>query len=163
MTQASPSLTGLLHVAIKSADLTRTGHSYLNILEMEEFARPDFGYPGDWIGVPGVAAIIHVYAGGPALGTEGIAHLETAFDHVSIATTDYHGFVARLVEAGIPHREFVVPGTPLWQLFAYDPSGAQIELTFDSRSELGPPPDMSAGRGYVTGQGFLDPACHGAN
>jgi hypothetical protein len=30
---------------------------------------------------------------------------------------------------GLTWREFLVPGTTLWQLFVYDPSGMQIELT----------------------------------
>jgi hypothetical protein len=51
-----------------------------------------------------------------------------------------------------------VPGTTLWQLFVYDPSGVQLELTFDGGNEEGPPPDMRDGRRYVAGQGFFDPA-----
>lgn len=55
----------------------------------------------------------------------------------------------------MPYREFIVPGTTLWQLFAYDPSGVQFELTFDARVEEGPPPDMSLGRSYVAGESFF--------
>ncbi len=48
-----------------------------------------------------------------------------------------------------------MPGTALWQLFVYDPSGVQIELTFDSTNETGPPPDLREGRRYVAGESFL--------
>jgi hypothetical protein len=85
-----------------------------------------------------------------------------AIDHVSITATGFHAFAARLRDAGVPTREFIVPGTPLWQLFAYDPSGVQLELTFDSRTEAGPPPDQSDGRRYVAGENFFEPARHAA-
>ncbi len=151
-------ITGLFHVAIKTADLDKTRRFYLDILGLAEVPRPDFGYPGAWIGVrmPGGAAIVHIYAGGPALGPEGIAPSgSAAIDHISLTATGYHDFVARFREADIPFREFIVPGTTLWQLFAYDPSGVQLELTFDARSETGPPPDMSEGRRYIAGQSFF--------
>lgn len=155
---AAPSLQGLLHVAIKTADLGRTQRFYLEVLGLQKMPRPDFGYPGAWLGLPGPGPIFHIYAGGPALGPGGVApHGSAAIDHVSLTATGYHAFVARLQAHGIPFREFIVPGTPLWQLFAYDPSGVQLELTFDSRMEEGPPPDLSGERRYVAGRGFFDP------
>lgn len=158
---AEPALQGLLHVAIKTSDLARTRRFYVDVLGLREMPRPDFGYPGAWLGLPGPGPIIHIYAGGPALGPGGVAPKgSAAIDHVSLTAGGYHGFVARLQAHGIPFREFVVPGTPLWQLFAYDPSGVQLELTFDSRTEDGPPPDLSDGRRYVAGEGFFDPGSH---
>ena len=151
-------VTGLFHVAIKTADLERTRKFYLDVLGLTEVARPDFGYPGAWIGVamPGAAAILHIYAGGPAMGPDGAAPSGTAaIDHVSLTASGYHNFAARFRDAGIAFREFIVPGTTLWQLFAYDPSGVLLELTFDSRSESEPPPDMSDGRRYVAGESFF--------
>ncbi len=154
----APTLQGLLHVAIKTADLALTRRFYLEVLGLQEMPRPDFGYPGAWLGLPGPGPIFHIYAGGPALGPSGIAPKGTAaIDHVSLTASGYRGFIARLEAHGVPFREFIVPGTPLWQLFAYDPSGVQLELTFDSRTEDGPPPDLSDGRRYVAGQSFFDP------
>ena len=152
-------LAGLLHVAIKTDDLAATRRFYIDILGMQDFERPNFGYPGAWMGVPGAGPVIHIYAGGPALGPEGHAPKgSAAIDHVSVTATGYHAFAARLDAAGIPTRAFIVPGTPLWQLFAYDPSGVLLELTFDSRTEEGPPPDVSEGRRYVAGESFFVPA-----
>ena len=158
---AAPALQGLLHVAIKTADLARTRRFYLEVLGLQEMPRPDFGYPGAWLGLAGPGPIFHIYAGGPALGLSGLAPQGTAsIDHVSLTASGYHGFVARLQGHSIPFREFIVPGTPLWQLFAYDPSGVQLELTFDSRAEGGSPPDLSDGRRYVAGQSFFDPGSY---
>src|SRR5258708_17688467 len=59
---------GLYHIAIKTDDLAATRKFYVDIIGLREFPRPDFGYPGAWIGCtqPGGLAIMHIYAGGPA-------------------------------------------------------------------------------------------------
>jgi catechol 2,3-dioxygenase-like lactoylglutathione lyase family enzyme len=151
-------ITGLFHVAIKTADLAATRRFYLDVIGLSEVPRPDFGYPGAWIGVPqpGGQAILHIYAGGPALGPSGVAPKGTAaIDHVSLTAVGYTDFVARFREAGLVWREFLVPGTTLYQLFVYDPSGVMLELTFDGRVEGGDGPDMRPGRRYVAGEDFF--------
>ncbi|GAN77893.1 VOC family protein [Acidisphaera rubrifaciens] len=153
-------ITGLFHVAIKTADLAATRRFYCDVLGLAEAARPDFGYPGAWfaVPVPGGAAILHIYAGGPALGPDGVAEVgSAAIDHVSLTAVGYADFVARFREAGLDWREFLVPGTTLYQLFVYDPNGVQLEITFDGRAETGVAPDMSEGRRYVAGQSFFRP------
>ncbi len=162
-TDNAPMVAGLFHVAIKTNDLTTTVAFYTKVLGLVSVFRPDFGYPGAWLGVPlpGGQAIMHIYAGGPALGPEGVTPVGTAaIDHVSIACRGYHGYVARFQAAGLDWREFLVPGTTLWQLFVYDPSGVQLELTFDGANEAGAPPDMSPGRSYVAGSSFFNPATY---
>lgn len=151
---------GLFHLAIKTANLEATRAFWVGVIGLREIARPDFGYPGAWLacGQPGGQAIIHVYAGGPALGPSGQAPSGTgAIDHVSLACSGYHAYVARFSAAQLDWREFLVPGTTLWQLFVYDPSGVQLELTFEGAVEAGAPPDMSAARVYRAGQSFFDP------
>ncbi len=138
-------IEGLLHIAIKTGDLAATRAFYLDVLGMQEIPRPDFGYPDTWLGLPGPGP-----AGTVPLGT-------AAVDHVPLTARGDHGFIARLQAHGIAFREFIVPGTPLWQLFAYDPSGVQIELTFDSRREDRPLPDLSPGRAYMAGESFFVP------
>jgi catechol 2,3-dioxygenase-like lactoylglutathione lyase family enzyme len=150
---------GLFHCAIKTADLNATRRFYTEVLGLLEVARPDFGYPGAWLACPqpGGAAIIHIYAGGPALGADGRAPLgSAAIDHLSLSCSGYAAFKARFIAHGLAWREFVVPGTALWQLFVYDPSGVQLELTFNGDAEAGPPPDLSEARRYVAGAGFFD-------
>ena len=104
---------------------------------------------------------MHIYAGGPALGPEGKAPAGTAaIDHVSLSCCGYRSYVSRFKAAGLDWREFVVPGTSLWQLFVYDPSGVQLELTFESGGEGEEKPDMSAGRKYIAGASFFDEATY---
>jgi catechol 2,3-dioxygenase-like lactoylglutathione lyase family enzyme len=68
---------GLYHVAIKTEDLAATRKFWTDIIGLSEFPRPDFGYPGVWLGCPqpGGLAIVHVYAGGPALVATGASSL----------------------------------------------------------------------------------------
>lgn len=150
---------GLFHLAIKTADLAATRAFWTGVIGLREIARPDFGYPGAWLacGQPGGQAIIHVYAGGPAMGPEGTAPRGTgAIDHVSLACSGYHAYRERFCAAGLDWREFLVPGTTLWQLFVHDPSGVQLELTFEGAVEPGAPPDLSDARRYRAGQPFFD-------
>jgi catechol 2,3-dioxygenase-like lactoylglutathione lyase family enzyme len=150
------SISGLLHVAIKTNDLAATIAFYRDVIGLSELHRPAFGYPGAWLGTADGAALIHIYAGGPALGADGVAPVGTAaIDHVSLTATGFHQFIKSFRAQGIDWREFKVPGTSLWQLFVYDPSGVQLELTFDGAREDGPEPDMSPGRSYVAGASFF--------
>ena len=156
----------LFHLAIKTADLQATRAFWVDLIGLREVARPDFGFPGAWLACsqPGGAAIIHVYAGGPALGeSREVPRGTAAIDHVSLACSGYHAYVARFRAAGLDWREFLVPGTSLWQLFVYDPSGVQLELTFEGSGESGAPPDMSPERAYCAGVSFLTqlPEPHG--
>ena len=58
-----------------------------------------------------------------------------AIDHISLSCSGFREYIARFKAAGLEWREFLVPGTTLWQLFVYDPSGVQLELTFEGAVE----------------------------
>jgi catechol 2,3-dioxygenase-like lactoylglutathione lyase family enzyme len=151
---------GLFHLAIKTNDLAASERFYKDVIGLVEFPRPPFGFPGAWLGVavPGGQAVIHLYAGGPALGADGrTPEGSAAIDHVSLSAIGYHDYIRRFREHGLDWREFAVPDTTLWQLFVYDPSGVQLELTFNGVAEAGPAPDMSPGRRYVAGTSFFRP------
>jgi extradiol dioxygenase family protein len=153
-------INGLFHVAIKTNDLELTRNFYCETLGLKETFRPDFGFPGAWIGcpIPGGQAIIHIYAGGPVFSSDGKAPTgSSAIDHLSLSCSGYHEFRSKFIESGYPFKEFLVPGTSLWQLFVYDPSGVQLELTFEGSAESGAVPDTSPARRYVAGSNFFEP------
>lgn len=158
-------ITGLFHVALKTSDLDRTVRFYCDVIGLTQTPRPNFGYPGAWLALPtpGGLGIIHVYAGGPALGADGKAPSGTgAIDHVSVTAVGYRDYIARFEATGLPWRAFLVPDTTYWQLFVYDPSGVQLELTFDARTEGGVPPEVPEARRYIAGRSFFDPATYPA-
>lgn len=151
-------VNGLFHIAVKTARLDSSLSFYKDALGLKEVDRPDFGYPGAWLACPGLGggAIVHLYAGGPALGGEKrVATGSAAIEHISLACSGFQDFRDRFAAQSLPWREFLVPGTSLWQLFVYDPNGVQIELTFEGALEAGATPDMSAGRAYVAGESFF--------
>jgi hypothetical protein len=65
-----------------------------------------------------------------------------------------HGFIEKFKKHGLDWREFNVREAGPWQLFVYDPSGVQLEITFDADKENGPEPDMK-NHGYVAGSSFF--------
>ena len=83
-----------------------------------------------------------------------------AIDHVSLSCSGYRSYISRFKAAGLDWREFAVPGTTLWQLFVYDPSGVQLELTFEGAIEGSEPPGLSPGRVYVPGASFFRQASY---
>ena len=152
----------LFHIAIKTANLEHSVAFWTGILGLRPVDRPDFGYPGAWLacGPPGGPAIIHLYAGGPVFGSVDAPRAAPlgsgAIDHVSLSCGGWSAMRERVRAAGLEWREFAVPGTTLWQLFVHDPSGVQLELTFDGATEDGSPPDTSPGRVYRAGESFFD-------
>ncbi len=156
-------ITGLLHVAIKTEDLEATVAFYTKVIGLRLAPRPDFGFAGAWLAVPTAVgeAVIHIYAGGPALGREGRVPPETgAIDHVSVTAVGWNAFRERFAQAGLPWREFLIPNTTYWQLFVYDPSGVQLELTFDAQGEGIAVPEVPDAMRYRAGESFFDASCY---
>ena len=152
-------VSGLFHIAIKTADLDATIKFYSEVIGLRLAERPPLTYPGAWLAVPDGPSIIHIYAGEPAKSADGkVASGTAAIDHVSITASGYHDFIASFRRHGLDWRENKVPNTTLWQLFVYDPSGVQLELTFEGSRETGPTPNMSDERRYVAGISFFRPA-----
>ena len=57
---------GLYHIAVKTENLAATRKFYVDIVGLREFPRPDFGYPGAWLGCSqpgGLAPVSAVYVG----------------------------------------------------------------------------------------------------
>jgi len=155
----SCAVTGLLHVLVKTNDLPRTLVFYKKVLGLREATRPPFGFPGAWMAcaTPNAELIIHIWAGGPGMGKDGVSPYGTGtIDHVSLGAVGYRGFRERFQHYGLDWREFVIPNTTLFQMFVYDPSGVQIELTFDLGAEPSYDTNIDPAHRYTPGEEFFD-------
>ena len=150
----------LFHVALKSGDLDATVRFYTEVLGMIVADRPPIGFPGAWLkpAQPGADAMIHLYAGDSALEPDGSLQTGSgAVDHVSVVCQGYSEFRERFRKFGLEWRENLVPATPLWQLFVYDPNGVQLELTFHAAAENEAAPVIAAQRLYRARERWFRP------
>lgn len=153
----------LFHTAIKTADLGATVRFYTEVLGMVEAPRPPVGFPGAWLKPPqpGVDASIHLYAGDAAREADGtVVTGSAAIDHLSVVCQGYQDFKTRFERFGLDYRENLVPATPIWQLFIYDPNGIQLELTFHAAAEPQETPQISAARQYKPRERWFQPALY---
>lgn len=153
----------LFHTAIRTADLGATVRFYTEVLGMVVADRPPIGFPGAWLkpAQAGADAIIHVYAGDAASEADGSVQAGSgAIDHVSVVCHGYGEFKAQFEKFGLDYRENLVPATPLWQLFVYDPNGVQLELTFHSAAEREATPVIAPQRLYQARERWFQSALY---
>jgi len=130
-------VTELNHYLIRANDLERTKDFYCEVLGFEVMPRPDFPFPGYWLGVNGRIQVHMAQAGVPNsklyyLGSPKNAATNNSgvIDHVAFLATDPDGFVKRLKSLGVPCRPRNFPESGLYQLFVKDPDGLTVELNF---------------------------------
>jgi catechol 2,3-dioxygenase-like lactoylglutathione lyase family enzyme len=130
-------VTELNHYFVRSKDLEKSRHFYCDVLGFEVMPRPDFPFPGYWLGVNG-AIQVH-------MGLDGIPETEKYYygttaesakdnagvvDHIAFLATDPAAFARRFRQIGLPSRERYFAEIGLFQIFVADPDGLTIELNF---------------------------------
>jgi catechol 2,3-dioxygenase-like lactoylglutathione lyase family enzyme len=112
-------VTGMQHVALEVRDLAAARDFYVDGLGLTVLDRPDFGFPGLWLGLPDGRAV-HLIEGHKPPHT---GH------HFALQVDDMGAAVAGLRSHGIdvPDPFETAPGAGL-QAFLNDPSGNVIEL-----------------------------------
>ena len=130
-------VTELNHYFVRSRDLEKSRHFYCHVLGFEIMPRPDFPFPGYWLGVNG-AIQVH-------MGQDGIPEAEKYYygttagsakdnagvvDHIAFLATDPEAFARRFRELGVSSRERYFAEVALFQIFIADPDGLTIELNF---------------------------------
>lgn len=130
-------ITAINHYLIRAADLERTRRFYVDVLGFTEAPRPDFPFPGYWLGVNG-SVQVHLAPANIAnkelyfLGTPAGAPDDNSgvIDHVAFTATDHAQVLARLRAAGVSFRARYLADAKLYQLFVPDPDGITLELNF---------------------------------
>jgi catechol 2,3-dioxygenase-like lactoylglutathione lyase family enzyme len=135
-------LTELNHYFVRARDLERSRRFYCDALGFEVMPRPDFAFPGYWLGVGGR---IQVHMGQDGIADEAVHYFGTTpgsardnagvVDHIAFQGTDPEGMAKRLAELGLPSRTRHIPAIALFQIFVTDPDGLAIELNFPGVAE----------------------------
>ncbi|MCC7486593.1 MAG: VOC family protein [Burkholderiales bacterium] len=130
-------VTELNHYLMRANNLERTKDFYVKVLGFEVMRRPEFPFPGYWLGVDGKIQVHLAQAGVPNsalyyLGSPRNAARNNSgvIDHIAFLATDPGGFVERFRKLGIKVRPRSLPEAELFQLFLKDPDGLTIELNF---------------------------------
>lgn len=134
-------LSTLDHCSIRTTRLPETREFYVDILGMEDGARPNFDFPGHWLYV-GDKPVVHLI-GIDAESPEGLEEYlggnvdpdapqggPSAFDHVAFRAKDPSILRKRLDDSGYKYRERMVPDLELFQIFVEDPNGVTVELNY---------------------------------
>ena len=130
-------LTELNHYFVRANDLERTRQFYVDVLGFEVMQRPDFPFPGYWLGINGK---IQVHMGSAGIPNQEMYYLGTpkgaatdhagVVDHIAFLASDPEAFVKRFKALGMEFRPRSLPESELFQLFIKDPNGLTIELNF---------------------------------
>ena len=127
----------LNHFFIRAHDLELTKTFFQEMLGFEVMPRPDFPFPGYWMGING-SIQVHMgpsnipnrekyYIGTPADAVNGQTGV---IDHVAFLAEEPNGFIDKFVKNKISFRPRYFPESNLYQLFITDPNGVMIELNF---------------------------------
>jgi len=130
-------ITELNHYFVRAKDLERTKQFYVDVLGFEVMHRPNFPFPGYWLGVDGK---IQVHMGPAEIENAELYYLGTppnaasdqtgVIDHIAFLATDPVAVKGRLDQHSVPFRPRYLPDAQLYQLFLRDPNGLTIELNF---------------------------------
>ncbi|MBA3605119.1 MAG: VOC family protein [Actinomycetota bacterium] len=109
----------LHHVSINVTDVERAATFYTGVLGLARLARPDFGFHGAWLGLPGGRQIHLIQADVPTdLG-----------QHFAFQVDDLDAAIATLRSHDVEVRgPFAVGDSPARQAFLADPDGNRLEL-----------------------------------
>jgi catechol 2,3-dioxygenase-like lactoylglutathione lyase family enzyme len=127
----------LNHYFVRANNLEETRDFYVEMLGFEEMPRPNFPFPGYWLGAGGK---ITVHMGPHGIPNSELYYLGTSpqartdqtgvVDHIAFLATEPDAFVNRFKEKGLAFRPRFFPESSLYQIFVKDPNGLMIELNF---------------------------------
>jgi catechol 2,3-dioxygenase-like lactoylglutathione lyase family enzyme len=135
-------VTELNHYFVRANDLEATKRFYCDVLGFEVMPRPDFPFPGYWLGVGGK---IQVHMGPHGIPNSELYYLGTTpqsavdntgvVDHIAFLATDPDKFNTHFESLGLAARKRYFPEFKLYQMFVKDPNDLTIELNFHGIAE----------------------------
>jgi catechol 2,3-dioxygenase-like lactoylglutathione lyase family enzyme len=130
-------VTELNHYFIRANDLEMSKDFYVDVLGLEVMPRPDFPFPGYWLGANGK---VQVHMGPHGIPNANLYYVGTpenaatdqsgVVDHIAFLATEPQAFTQRLEAMAIGFRPRYLREFKLYQLLFKDPNGLTIELNF---------------------------------
>jgi catechol 2,3-dioxygenase-like lactoylglutathione lyase family enzyme len=124
-------IVGMNHFTVIAEDRQKTLDFYVGLLGLRVGPRPDLGFDGAWLYGDAPQALLHLY-----FDRKAPAQRAGVIDHMAFSASDVKGVKARFDEAGVKYDLRRQKDSGIWQLFAYDPNGAKVELDFDPAESL---------------------------
>jgi catechol 2,3-dioxygenase-like lactoylglutathione lyase family enzyme len=112
-------------IRVRPEDLAEIRRFYVEVLGLDDGARPPFSFPGHWLYCGG-APVVHL--AGTAERTP--APESGRLDHIAFGASGLAQMRRQLAELEVAFDERTVPGLGLHQLFVEDPNGIKIELNY---------------------------------
>jgi catechol 2,3-dioxygenase-like lactoylglutathione lyase family enzyme len=131
-------VTELNHYFVRANDLERTKDFYCSVLGFEVMPRPDFLFPGYWLGVEGKIRCTWARTipnAGSTIRTTPVGDDTGVVDHIAFLATEPDKFNKRFESLGLASRKRYFPEFQLYQMFVKDPNGLTIELNFHGIAE----------------------------
>jgi catechol 2,3-dioxygenase-like lactoylglutathione lyase family enzyme len=124
-------IVGMNHFTVIAEDRQKTLDFYVGLLGLRVGPRPDLGFDGAWLYGDAPQALLHLY-----FDRKAPAQRAGVIDHMAFSASDVKGVKARFDQAGVKYDLRRQKDSGIWQLFAYDPNGAKVELDFDPAESL---------------------------
>ncbi len=130
-------VTELAHYLIRSQDIEASRDFYVNVIGLSEVPRPNFPFPGHWLGTNGGVQVHlaphdianrEVYYVGSA--TDAATGQSGAIDHVAFLAQDHESMIRKFDSLGIEYTPRFLRAAGVFQIFVRDPDGITIELNF---------------------------------
>jgi catechol 2,3-dioxygenase-like lactoylglutathione lyase family enzyme len=135
-------VTSLNHYFVRANNLEATRAFYCDILGFDIMPRPDFPFPGYWLGTDGQVQVhmgphgidnADLYylgsSGSPATDNSGVV------DHIAFLATEPEAMLRHCASHGVATRKRYFPEFKLFQIFVVDPDGITIELNYHGVEE----------------------------
>jgi len=122
-------IQGLDHINIDTCCPDETVAFYTEVLGLENHPdkRPNFGFPGAWLWVDGVA-VVHLNF----IDEDDRFGKRNAFNHIAFEGSDFDAMCALLDSHELDYRTSVRAEIGLRQIFVEDPNGVKVEINIRS-------------------------------
>ncbi|MEM7463617.1 MAG: VOC family protein [Pseudomonadota bacterium] len=117
-------LQKLEHVNVRTSNLEEMIKWYVEVLDMVNGDRPDFGFAGAWLYVGDTPAVHLVEV------TEDLKSIEPKIEHFAFGATGVKEFLAKLDDRDIAYSLATVRNLPIVQVNVSDPDDNHIHIDF---------------------------------